>query len=523
MPLILTISPFVLLVAGGVFVRFLYARPYRNAWVIALIVPLLAWAILLVLGLLPTTEFSLSNPSPDSLPPFSLNFILDDNSWRMALGVLTILISGLLLELSRAQETRRAEQPFLMAFGALTCLSLLSASLLSLILTWTALDVALLAHRYARRRSGTLQDLPGRGMGVLLLRIGLLMGALAIDAGNQLAGDGFGQLRSRLAWALFIGGVCSRAVWPASAAEDDDPDQRRIWPLDFAVASSSALALMAFGRMLEANSLTVHAAWVGALGLTAAIGGGVGVALKRRISDAGDWLAVGIIGLGIYLGVASSGAGAEVWDMGLLGMLVSAVLMHSGPFARWERGLVWLSAFIFVGFPPFLGLSGSGRVGKALLSGPGRSQAVMAFLGYALATSAMLRSAQRERQEWLSQEDLGRVFYAAGLVFPFLALLGFGLQIVRASSLPGILVSFGATVVGLAIADVTLRFDIFSAIEPWGLRAQSFVGNLKRAVEAFRSIAVRIVGSAVGALEGEGAVIWLFVIVLFFVLVLGIG
>jgi hypothetical protein len=523
MPVILTISPFVLLVAGGALVRFLYARSYRNAWIVALIIPLLAWGILLVLGLLPTTEFSLSNPSPDFREPFSLDFILDDNSWRMALGVMTILISGLLMELSRAHETRRFEQPFLMVFGALICLSLLSAGLLSLILTWTALDVALLVHRYARRGSATLPDPSGNRMTVVMLRVGLLMGALAVGARNHLSGDEFGQLESPIAWALFVAGICSRAAWPTIAQGDDGSSQRHLWPRDFAVAASSGLALMAFGRMLEANPATVHAAWIGALGLTAAIGGGVGVALKRQISDAGGWLALGIIGLGITLGVSSGGSGAVVWDLGLLGMLVSAVWIHSGPFARWERGLIWLSAFIFVGLPPFLGLSGSARLGEAFLSGSGRSQAVLAFLAYALAASAILRSAQRERQEWLSREDLGRVFYAAGLVFPFLPLLGFGLQIVRKSSLPGILVSFAAMLVAFFIADASLRYDIFNAIEPWGQRAQAFLGNAKREVDAVREIAARVVGSAVGTLEGEGAVIWLFVIVLFFALVLGTG
>lgn len=523
LPKMLTVSPFLLLIVGAVVVRFMYLRGYRNAWLLALIISLLAWGILLPLGVLPTTQLDFSIKSGSFPLQFAFEFQLDEASWRMALAALTVLNGVLFLELSRGAETRGVEQQFLMIFGALTGLSMLSASLLSLILTWTALDVALMIYLARRSGAAELAGISKGGLAIVLVRTGLLMGALAAGSGTRPTTSPFGEIHSPLGWGFLVAGLSLRAIWPRLRPQDGE-GVRRSWAEGFAVACSCGLALLAFGRTLDANLAGLGTGWVGVLGLAVAMAGGWGVALRKEISHAAPWLALGVTGLGIYLGTAGGeGSARAAWNMGLMGMLVVSVLINTGPFARWERRLIWLVTFIFAGLPPFVGVSGTVRLGALLPGGGTIVGAALALLIYGLLTSAMLRRANRARQDWLGDEDLSRVFYAMGLTFPVLALFGFGLQVEAPISLPGILVSLAIVVVGFGVADLTLRYEILSRIEGWRMWIEMALVGASRLAGRLAVTARGVAGGAVGALEGEGAVIWLFVIVVFLFLVVGSG
>lgn len=515
MPAILVLSPIITLLAGAGLLRLLYARGYRNSWIAALAVCIIAWVGLLLLGLTPPTSFDLSLDSGASSLQFDYDFALDDLGWEMGLTTLTVLLAHLFLEISQAPEMRATEQPFLMILGAIGVLSMLSGSLLSTVLTWTAFDLAQLLYYSRNQDHGSVAIWPRQAISLILLRAGLLMGAVALGGGTDADGGGFSALGSPIARLLFLGAILSRVFGPAPSSIGKSGNNHHSWGLEFGAIISIGLALAPFSRALRVIRLGPPLGLIGWTGLLGLMIGGIGFALVKDLAQGGDYFSVGLIGLGISLG---SFGGEGAWSpvhAGVLGMAVMTIARGSRPFEDWESKLLWFSGAVFAGLPPFVGMVSAAALGEAWQGGGDLLAGALALLGHGALLSGVLRRTRKAKTEWPASEELSRVFYGIGLGLPLLPLLGFGLQNLGRISVSGLGTAAGVFLIGLGIADLSLRADAFKYAQDLadvglgGWKAlKSGMGNV------FNTVKVGVL-AIVDVLEGEGAVIWLFVLLLF--------
>lgn len=117
-------------------------RPnFRYFWMLAVGGSLLAWFGVLFLRFWIPASLDLLSWKPAYLFSVSPALLLDRISWPYALALSTLALAAILSDISRSTETRPGNWAGSLAFTGLGILATLSGSPLTLMLTWSALDL----------------------------------------------------------------------------------------------------------------------------------------------------------------------------------------------------------------------------------------------------------------------------------------------------------------------------------------------------------------------------------------------
>lgn len=114
---------------------------FRYFWMLAVGGSFISWLSVLFLRFWLPTSLDILSWKPAYLFPVSPALLLDRISWPYALALSTLALAATLSDISRSTETRRGNWVGSLSFTALGILSTLSGNPLTLMLTWSALDL----------------------------------------------------------------------------------------------------------------------------------------------------------------------------------------------------------------------------------------------------------------------------------------------------------------------------------------------------------------------------------------------
>lgn len=502
-----------LLLLMGAILTLVWRRPVR-AWAAgALVVCMGAWVASLGAVRAVPGGLSLSIWRPETVFQDQIALVLDAPGWSIGFGLVGLLLTVLLSGSPGSDPGGRQRTAGLLAFGTIGLVSIQAGNLLTLALSWTMLDLAALAYT---------SGLPTRGAGLFgpwgllgnltgtLLAGGAILGLPAGSTGSDLA-----DLAAR-PWpvVLILGGAAIRLA--ASLPMGTSVSEDREGATAFLLLTPQAACLAALGRIAlpVPDGLLALLVIAGMLALVAGsvgwLAGGKPVSAPRL-----PYLGLGIAGIAALSAAAAPDGSSVAWSAGGVLILMAgcnSTLIRAGRRVR-QVGLL-LGALSIAGLPFTPGsllasalVPDSMDVGKLVLG-------LLGVVGMALLASGfrneMAGSLEAKRG---APEGFINARSVAALVLLMASLVGTYFFLGRQTG--------PVTVVGPAVS-LTVFALVSLARSRWPKLDMLRLGRTTRWLDP--SPLLRVGGGAAGwllratrsvadLLEGEAALLWIYVLV----------
>ena len=507
--------PIILLLLGALATWLARRQHERVWWAIAAVAAVITWGVCLGLVSAIPAATRLSVWRPVDLFASRLELILDPIGWRFIYGTSTLLVTVLLTAVARPGEATPLGRAMMLGYAALGMMAMLAGNLLSVATAWALMDLVMFVFLLgsvgkAPEARGLVTRLAVDGGGVLLV-----VGAAVADwaaGGGRLASA---RPTSPLAIGLLALAVLLRlGLLPPHFSLPPLPRVRRGLGTLLRIVPPAA-ALCTLGRVLEPGIPPQIEPWLRLAGALGALVGGVRWAAARDALEGRRYLVLGLAGLGILGGsLASAEPGQAIAAAGSLLFLVGAVASLNEVHTPTHRVWPVAGALMLAG----LAWTPGGMIAQTLATGAVRDGAWLsaaAGLGGMVTLSiGVLRGALAESTPWPSGESLTRMVYGLGLALPVLVAVGLGVRTPGSAGLPGA-AAFGVAAGLGALVILALRRAPARRLERWRrflplLDSEPFYEFLWRVFSSLMR-GVRAVGEV---LEGEGALLWTYVIVI---------
>jgi hypothetical protein len=496
-------------------------RSDRLTWGVATAFALLSWlGVLAVLPGLPA-DVALSAWRPASLFASRLEISLDRPAWGILYSMATALLGILLTAAARPASGASGSRIMMLAYTALAMVAVMAGNLLTVVIVWMVIDLLAFLYLVAR-----VEDVAGAQTLVARLAIDMagtllaLTAAAASFAGTPELPLGLpsGPLLPTVFLSLAV--LLRLGLLPLHFTTSPLPHVRRGLGTLLMVLSPAA-ALGVLSRSLGVAVPDQVAPW---LLLVGALGGLVGAArwfleadpLRGRTS-----LVLALAGLGVVSAV-SHPDGPAVALGNSAAILVTLVVIVSLTEVRtpWHRVWPLFACALLIGLPWTPGgtlMAGIVPARPAVLTSVG---AVLGLVALVLTVAGLLRLAARPVEAWPAGETMVKTLYGLGLGLPVVALAGFGVLLAQPPTVPE-LAGFLVAALGLGYGWSRRERLEPRRVQRW-TRLAAWLDPMpvyRGAWRAYRSLmnGVRIVGEAV---EGEGAFLWVLVVLLAAALIL---
>lgn len=120
----------------------LFRPDFRYSWILAVVGAFLAWISVLVWRFNMPVVLSLPSWQPAVLFPDSPFFLVDQSSWPYAFSLVTLILATLLTAIARLSTNNIPVWAGTLALGSVGILAILADNPLTLVLAWTAIDLA---------------------------------------------------------------------------------------------------------------------------------------------------------------------------------------------------------------------------------------------------------------------------------------------------------------------------------------------------------------------------------------------
>lgn len=501
--------PSLLLLIGALFILLARRRHERAWWLIAMGAALLAW--LYTLGLLRSipSVVEISVWRPEELFASRVELVLDSQGWQLAYAAMTLLLSVLITAIARRGEVTAGGRAMMLLYTALAIPAMLSGNMLTVATTWALLDLTAFAFLISISR-------PGDSAAGLMNRLAIDAAGVILVVGASIAQIEAGtEAQSPLSVVLLSLAVLLRlGLFPPHFALPALPGVRRGLGTLLRLLPA-AVALSALARSFEAGVPGQALLWLRLGGVLGVVIGGLRWVSEPEAVGGRRFLVLGLSGLGVLaatLGGASPGG--VVAATGSLVLLVGAVVSLNEIHHRAHRAVGAVAALLTLGLP----LTPGATLMVALLGGLARPQerwiALVGLFGMLLLGVGTLRRILGPQTPWASGESLVKILYGAGVLLPILAGVGLGLRAGVDIRGPALAVSAGMTGVAAAVA-LTSRRLAGRRIERW----RRWLGYLDLtplygAIWLVIRECLRMVRTAGDLFEGEGAMLWTYVVLL---------
>jgi hypothetical protein len=336
-----------LLVPLGMTILHLTRPGFRHYWWIACASALITWPVILLAGLQLPLTIPLVSWDPDALFPSWPVLLVDAYAWPYAAALATLVLAVILTEVGRAAEADWFSWAASLGLAGLGILSVLSGNPLTVLLTWTAIDLAellilmrLIDSSEARER--VVVAFTGRVLGSGLLVVALLV--------TQAAGEtlSLAVISPRASLLVLFAAGLRLGVLPYHLPFLVEPPLRRgLGTLIRLVPAAAGLVLL--GRTaVSLSSAPVTPPLSNYLlaltGLAAMFSGLVWVFADDELAGRPAWL-LGVASLAVASALRGQPSASLAW--GLAGLFSGGLLFLSS--AR-DRRLTWLTLLGFLGF-----------------------------------------------------------------------------------------------------------------------------------------------------------------------------
>ena len=410
----------------------------------------------------------------------------------------------------------------MLSYPAIAMIAMLAGNLLTVAMSWALVDILTLIFliRMQNDRKSTPRlfiRIAVDGGGILLvLMAALLNGA---EGGTSSLST---PMTSSTAALFIVLAVLLRLglLLPRITLQPMMKLQRQLVTLLRLLPPVAALSVLA--RMLNIGVPMETLFWLRIAGGLGVIIGGLRWAIHMDREAARPFLLLGISGLGVLAaGLSHEIGGAPITAAGGVLLLAGAVFYLAEIFAPPHRAWVGLAALFLAGMPG----TPTGVISAALASGVLDTTSVavtfVGVIGLVLLTTGGMRHIFLPSTTWPTGESLVRVVYGLGLLLPILVGFGLGLRMPGSVSLEASIV-FVITIALSLIAVFLMRQFPEGSVHRWG-RVFEWLDTdpLYRILSRISRIVVslfRIIGEL---LEGEGAMLWMIVILLIVILAQG--
>ncbi|HET7010276.1 MAG TPA: hypothetical protein VFI11_05830 [Anaerolineales bacterium] len=365
------------------FLTMTVGRRGRRAWKPAAIgFAALAWAAALALVTVIPETTSVSIWRPEVVFQDRLALILDVPGWTAGFTIAALTLAILVTETPAAEENSRRGAAYLLVYAALGVAASQASNLLTLAVFWSLLDLTGIAMLEGGKNPSESNGLRTRLLGSVagtLIATAAVLGLPAAGRGTELT---LVAAQPYSAY-LFLAGVAVRIAASSIPVFLAEAENRRSAALALTVALPPAACLAALGRMGSSSSISP---WVlVALGFLATMTGAVRWMLSGSMTGTPGVvdLTLGLVGLTTMAAVGTEGDSAA-WSAGaalvLLGGVGTALAKGSRRTHRVGRAF---TALVVAGLP----LTAGGILVSFLARGtspPEVTAAAAAFVGIAI-------------------------------------------------------------------------------------------------------------------------------------------
>ncbi len=511
--------PLFILVIAAASLWFTRNRPIRTQWGLSAAMALLSWIASLALRLSPDANLELSVWQPTQLFRSPLSLSIDPITWPIAYAVVTVLVAMVFTSASREMAPSVRVRVFWFLYAGAAYLAILADNMLTIVITWTLFDLvsAVFLFSFLRTESEIRQiftRLSVDFIGVLLVLAGA---AINISLGK---GAGLAEPLESPLGVLLLGmaGFVRLGLLPLHFNLPGLMVTRRgIGTLLRYFPPAIVMAFLA--KVFRAGVPEQTVPWFIAAGISGLFIGGIRWVLEPDPVAGRPFFTLTVSGIGVLAGSIFLESPMGIVSAAVVLLLAGAVLSLTEIFTPTHRIAALGAAAIQLGLPILpLGILFS-NMGRHLTSDPSILVWIIPILlGVSLAALGSIHGYYSPERQWRTGENLVRTTYSLGIALPLLASIGIGLHFRPVINI-WIWILSGVQLLLMAGGFVLLRNlserDLgrwrisVSRVNPAGIYA-TVAGGLRLLGSGLRSLAELI--------EGEAAILWIFVVAIFMVL-----
>lgn len=511
----MALIPILLLIVGSGALWLLRGQKARVLWSWTTGMTLLVWATVLALRLALPGTTRLSVWQPEALFASTLELKLDAISWSFIWSGITLVLAIVLAAPTLASGVADPTRAFILVYAAMTLSAMLAGNLLTVVMLWALIDL------------GTLFFILGIGKDerwISSITTRLMFDAVSIlfIAGAALAAGVQGRpptleidVQSALAATLLCFGVLLRlGLLPLHLSL---PQLRAVRSGAGALMRflPPAMALLVLARLLQGGVPGVVVPWLRLAGGLGVILGGLRWALEEDSVAQRSFFILGLSGVGVLAASLSEVNGdLTLTATAALLVLIGGVISLSDFYSPVHRVWYVMSGAMLVGLPFTPGHLIASAMVEGFNAGESTASAMMAGLGVVLLATGIIRKAFASYSPWPTGENLARFAYGISLALPVFVGVGLGIHLS-----PGFQASTLWALLPVAALSVLLTFGLRrfpeEILDRWG-RLVSWLdpAPIYRVLGWTYRVLMRWVRGVRAILEGEGAMLWLLVIIL---------
>lgn len=514
----MALIPILLLLLGSFTLWLLRARKARILWSVTTGVMLLVWgAVSSSFFILPAAS-RLSTWQPEQLFASTLELRLDSISWAFIWAAITLTFVVVLAAPARMDTLTVSSPLFLLIYSAMALAAMMAGNLLTVIMLWALIDTGTLLFGLRMQAgqpklSDLMTHLAFDAAAILLVASTALVTAslspsttFAIDVQSPQAAILLG-----LAVLLRLGLLPLHfSLSPVGDASKSVAVLVRFMP--------PAIALTVLARLMAEGVPDPVVAWLRIAGGLGVIVGGLRWALERESVLERPFFVLTLSGVSVLAAsLVDQGGDVILTAAGSTLLLVGGVSALADFYSPAQRIWYFAGAALITGLPMTPLSSAATAITSSVSSGRAIIPALFAMLGLILLAAGTFSRGVGSLQEWPTGEGLARMGSTASLALPVLVLIGIGFHLSTRVAWAALATSVPALVLGV-VAMLGLRRLPNRSLERWSrLVAWLDPSPLYRLLGRVSISAMRWIRGVRSIIEGEGAMLWLLLIVLLMV------
>jgi hypothetical protein len=514
--------PILLLFAGSIFVWLVRKRNERVRVTFGLGTALLVWIVSLGLISIVPNVTSLSVWRPTILFASRLELHLDSIGWIFLYGTSTVIISVLFTDASRSDTVTSGSRSIILTYAALAMTAMLAGNLLTVVTSWALLDIW--TFIVLLNMQGDVKS-PSPIMARLAVNGGSVLLALAVTL-IEGSGGGSSSLTAPFnspaaAVLLTLASLFRLGLLPPYVSDPHMPaGQRGLGALLRLLPPVVALAVLA--RMMNIGVPQEALPWLRLAGGIGVVVGGLRWSMHADIATGHPFLILGVSGIGVLVAsISSSGQGAPLTAAGFLLLMAGVILSLSEVYAPYHRMWPGIAGLMLAGMPGTPGGVIADVLASEIIGGGSILLALLSILGFIMIAAGSFRLIFLTAKSWSTADSLRRMLFNLGLALPFFVSIGVGLRMPGSFSLRA-LVIFVASVALAYLVLFWLRRLPGIDVNRWN-RLLSWLdpSPIYNAIWNSGLYLIRAIRTLGDILEGEGAMLWMLVILVLLYLALG--
>jgi hypothetical protein len=511
----MALIPILLLVVGSGVLWLLRGQKTRVLWSWTTGMTLLVWGTVLALRLALPGVTRLSVWQPEALFASTLELQLDTISWAFIMAGITLVLSTVLAAPALIGGVTESARAFILTYAAMTIAAMLAGNLLTVVMLWSLID--LVALFFILQIGRGLQWLSGLTTRLTLDVISILLVACAaLVTGEQQSPPMYEiDVQTAIAATLLCFAVLLRlglvplqfSTIHAEGLRRGVGTLMRFFP--------PAMALLVLARLLEGGVPGAVIPWLQVAGMIGVILGGLRWALEADEATTRYFFILTLSGVGVLAASLSEDNGdltltATAALLVLVGGLISLADFYSPAHRVW---FILGGAFL-TGLPMTPGYAIAKAIAEGFMGTGPIAYALLAGIGMVLLAAGMFRRAFVPYRDWPTGEGLARMAYGISLTLPVLVGIGLGIHLSPRFQISTMWVVLPVLLIAALTALGLRRFpgkilDRWSRLVSWLDPAPVYrlIGWVYRG-------SMRWVRGVRSILEGEGAMLWLLVVIL---------